>query len=1045
MIKRITILIFLFLVTITVLLADVTENEFYNALNSSTNNEIVFDSTTTAVHYFTRSDSIHMSTSGLTLTLNFDLSSTVATELHIENLKLSGYNKVIFNINRKTKIVLDNCKFKLKYGVLFNFNDREYLYPANLEETQISIENCDFIWDETLYTGLNAKQLYFEVESGIANSGDYRLRNVIIDSCNFEYTNTTNSLTQWLNAITFFRANENVSFSNITISNNSITYAGIDRARTRAIAIFNIDGSADASDFIDESASNHYYNINHDINILNNYLETDSECPEQAVFVQGPYKDVNVNGNEMYGFGRFMPDNPSSPTKYYNSFPVCMYGARSYDDYSDNVNNVEIKNNILTTISSGIIANSSNICVDSNEVRFLPLTNYWENVQTIPITRNRVAISVRTGDELHPEQQIENMNIRCNEIYCNEISGATGIMVTGKDFNVSHNTIFGPNSWGIMYWGNGGNINQGIGSSSICNNSVDFGNQAYNVLNNNSEGFDYFLDNNFLTFSGINFYRSSHTPIIPYSNEILTISDNAVYCDGTIDPVVFFNSSTNPQITCNITNNISGVLPYDTSTTQLNASYIHDELETTGDVDGDGLSDMIYIYRYNTTLYVLTKFNNGDGTWTDVNVSTPYGTIVDSYPINTGDFNGDGKMDIVFTYYSSSRVYISMLLSDGDGTWTRYYKYYTGYGSEIFDGSIVIGDASNDGCDDIIFIYSYMGDFSIATTVSRTSGGTWSKYEEMIMDAPDPEVYDAIPGDFNGDGDIDFAFAHDHNSKLNITLFTSNGDRTWSWTYHEFSSYGSYAYGDRLVVGDVSGDGWDDLVFIYRLSGELKILSIWKASTGWGSCLQTHTDGTNVDVNPVLSGDFNGDDLLDFAFWGYDWSENGLNVRWRNSNGDGTWGALYQIFPNDPEVSYVPYAANFDSDDRADILFTYQNSSNMMNYNLKTSSAMVASFSKRLSNESEETHIAKSYELSQNYPNPFNPSTTIRYSLKENGKVKLSVFNLQGRKVAQLVNAAQSMGTYELTWDASSLPSGIYIYRLQAGEFVDTKKMTLLK
>ena len=97
-------------------------------------------------------------------------------------------------------------------------------------------------------------------------------------------------------------------------------------------------------------------------------------------------------------------------------------------------------------------------------------------------------------------------------------------------------------------------------------------------------------------------------------------------------------------------------------------------------------------------------------------------------------------------------------------------------------------------------------------------------------------------------------------------------------------------------------------------------------------------------------------------------------------------------------------------------------------------------------------NIQTKFELYQNYPNPFNPSTTIRYSIPNQGsnfgsedKVSLIIYDILGREVVSLVNQYQYAGDYEVTFNAKSLASGTYVYRLQVGSFIETKKMILLK
>jgi hypothetical protein len=89
--------------------------------------------------------------------------------------------------------------------------------------------------------------------------------------------------------------------------------------------------------------------------------------------------------------------------------------------------------------------------------------------------------------------------------------------------------------------------------------------------------------------------------------------------------------------------------------------------------------------------------------------------------------------------------------------------------------------------------------------------------------------------------------------------------------------------------------------------------------------------------------------------------------------------------------------------------------------------------------------IPAAFELSQNYPNPFNPSTTLQYSVTKSSHVVLEVYNLLGQSVARLVDEVLAPGSYTTMFDASTLSSGVYLYRLKAGDFVQTRKMVLMK
>ena len=89
--------------------------------------------------------------------------------------------------------------------------------------------------------------------------------------------------------------------------------------------------------------------------------------------------------------------------------------------------------------------------------------------------------------------------------------------------------------------------------------------------------------------------------------------------------------------------------------------------------------------------------------------------------------------------------------------------------------------------------------------------------------------------------------------------------------------------------------------------------------------------------------------------------------------------------------------------------------------------------------------VPAEFSLSANFPNPFNPKTTISYSIAEATEVRLDVFDVMGRKVATLVDSAQQPGHYSASFSGTGLASGVYVYRLQAGSFVQTRSMLLVK
>jgi len=109
------------------------------------------------------------------------------------------------------------------------------------------------------------------------------------------------------------------------------------------------------------------------------------------------------------------------------------------------------------------------------------------------------------------------------------------------------------------------------------------------------------------------------------------------------------------------------------------------------------------------------------------------------------------------------------------------------------------------------------------------------------------------------------------------------------------------------------------------------------------------------------------------------------------------------------------------------------------------SDAITIKYSQPIGITSNYNKLQERYVLEQNYPNPFNPTTNIKFEISKISNVKLTIYDALGREVETLVNEGLKAGTYQADWDASNYSSGMYYYRIVAGDFTDTKKMILIK
>lgn len=433
--------------------------------------------------------------------------------LTLKNLTLSNFEKVIFNLFNVTNIIIDSCKFSdIKNGVKFEYKETVNRKDAS---TSILISNSSFIDDEL---GKNKALNYYQIQF-LRNKyakGLSVLKNVTIENCNFELNDSSKS---WLiksaqntypkrYSIMFYRNDINAAYSNIRIENNNFE-ALSPFYRTEAISFLNLRGGnfRNAKDL---------YSHNQNISIISNIMNTNSEDPLHGIFIQGPYKIIDIRGNKIYNYGASLNDG----TGVYFDGAVHIYGARNAKYSNDNFD-VTFSNNIIESVGTGLnISGGSDIVAKNNTIKILSLPSFYKNNK---LTRKTDLIGIRffTGDYLDKEKQISKITLEENKILCNDKISCVGIvMQSSKDFIIMNNIISNPTSYGILVFGHKGEKELNIGDSKIIGNRIDYGRQNYKSLKSN------FYSKYTGSFAAIEIHRMDNGQ--KYKDESLTIAGNKI-------------------------------------------------------------------------------------------------------------------------------------------------------------------------------------------------------------------------------------------------------------------------------------------------------------------------------------------------------------------------------------------------------------------------------------------------------------------------------------------------------------------------------------
>ncbi len=513
-----------------------------------------------------------------------------------------------------------------------------------------------------------------------------------------------------------------------------------------------------------------------------------------------------------------------------------------------------------------------------------------------------------------------------------------------------------------------------------------------------------------------------------------------------------------------------------------------------GDYDNDGDLDILISGAIGGFVVITILYrNNGNDTFAPINPN-----VIGTYGcgIAWGDYDNDGDLDIVLSGASASGDISKVYRNEGNGNFTDIQANLI----DVYFSAVAWGDYDNDHDLDLLLTGEVSLDHDHISKIYRNDGnGVFTDINAGLMGASFGSV---AWGDYDGDGDLDILLTGRYglyNDETVSKIYRNDGSDVFTDIHADLIDVGGKS---SAAWGDYDNDGDLDILLTgwKNMSGDH--IKVYR-NDGGGTFVDINHSFPEISMMSVAWGDYDNDGDLDFLLTGMDYWTGPTTMIYRNDGGFSAnvppsspaglnetvhadsvllgWNRAIDNETLSPGLSYnlrvgttpggidivspmadaagyrrvVSYgSANLDTTWMIKNLAegTYYWSVQAVDNAFAGSPfALEDSFSIVLTGTGEPgVDLSKAMMLYQCYPNPFNPSTTIMFDLPEPLHVKLCVYTVKGELVETLVDRYMIEGRKEVTWSAKdnkghAVSSGIYFYRLVAGEFTQTRKMVLLR